>query len=135
VIGPAAERLLAKLNEDEGAGDVARAFLTTLRRHPELVNGVGAEITSLLGESPKSRALALVLDGRREDDDDLYVMINAYREPLTFALQEAGPWRRVMDTSLPSPDDIAEPGHEVAVVGPAYRVASRSIAVLVRPRA
>ena len=41
---------------------------------------------------------------------DLYVMANAWWEPLTFEVQAPGPWRRVVDTSLPSPDDIVAEG-------------------------
>ena len=45
------------------------------------------------------------------EEGDLYVMINAYWEPLRFHVQEgeAREWHRVVDTSRPSPEDIAEP--------------------------
>ncbi len=59
-------------------------------------------------------------------------MINAYWEPLDFAIQEGvpGTWSRSVDTSLPSPDDIAPPGGESSVPGASYRVGPRSIVVL-----
>ena len=62
-------------------------------------------------------------------------MINAYWEDLTFTIQEGQPgeWRRVADTALSSPDEIAAPG-EVGTVGSLqYLVRARSIVVLRRP--
>ncbi|HRX79782.1 MAG TPA: isoamylase, partial [Pirellulaceae bacterium] len=46
--------------------------------------------------SPKSRQLAYYLDGAAEDDDDLYVMINADQRDLSFTIHEGDPtqWRR-----------------------------------------
>ena len=41
-------------------------------------------------------------------------------------------WRRAVDTSLASPDDIATAGSEPAVGGLQYQVGPRSIVVLVR---
>jgi glycogen operon protein len=68
-------------------------------------------------------------------DGDLYVMINAYWGDLVFAVQEgtAGEWRRVVDTSLPSPDDIREPGREASLEDLRYRVGARSVVILSRP--
>ncbi len=63
------------------------------------------------------------------------MLINGYWEDLTFTIQEgeAGVWWRVVDTALPSPHDIAEPGHEVRLDRPDYRVGARSVVVLRRP--
>ena len=63
-----------------------------------------------------SHSLAFALDGRRSDrpnlvDRDIYVAMNAYAEPLDFKIPAAPsgrPWRRVVDTALPSPDDIVD---------------------------
>ncbi len=62
--------------------------------------------------SRDSRSLAYFLRGARLRDNDLYVLINAYWEDLIFTIQEgqAEEWRRVVDTSLASPEDIAETG-------------------------
>jgi glycogen operon protein len=83
---------------------------------------------------PESRSLAYCLHGASQNDDDLYVMINAYWGDLTFTIQEGNPgdWVRVVDTGLPSPDDIAEPGQEPPVAAQVYRVKSRSVVVLSR---
>ena len=84
----------------------------------------------------ESRTLAYALRGASQQDDDVYVMINAYWEPLDFVVQEghAGDWRRVVDTSLPSPDDIADHGREPVPTTLTYRVGPRSVVVLRRPR-
>ncbi len=66
--------------------------------------------------APWSRSLAWWLSGRRFDEGDLYVMVNAYHEPLTFSVQMPGPWRRIVDTSAARgqhvvPDAVAtDPG-------------------------
>ncbi len=46
----------------------------------------------------------------------------------------ARPWRRVVDTSRPSPDDIVESGSGPALEGESYPVPARSIVVLRRER-
>jgi isoamylase len=81
-----------------------------------------------------SRTLAYCLGGASVGDRDLYVMINAYWEPLDFAIQEgtAGTWSRAVDTSLASPDDVASPGSEPIVADASYRVGPRSIVVLTK---
>jgi len=61
-------------------------------------------------------------------------MINACDQPLRFHVQEGqgGDWRRVVDTSLPSPQDLADPGAESALTSLDYEVAPRSVVVLTR---
>ncbi len=85
--------------------------------------------------APHSHTLAYCLHGAACGDDDLYVMVNAYWQDLTFTIQEgkAREWRRVVDTALPSPQDIAEPGHEAPLARLDYLVQARSIVVLRRP--
>jgi isoamylase len=87
-----------------------------------------------LGE--ESRTLAYSLLGESQDDDDLYVMINASAEEIGFTVQEAPAelWARVIDTSRASPDDIVPGGSEVPLTSPEYRVGARSVVVLVRSR-
>ena len=86
--------------------------------------------------SRDSRSLAFCLHGASQGDDDLYVMINGYWEPLEFEVQEGRPgeWRRVVDTGRASPDDIREPGQEPALESSRYVVGARSVVVLLRPR-
>ena len=82
--------------------------------------------------SPDSRSLAFCLHGASQGDDDIYVMINAYWEPLRFQIQEGSPqdWVRIVDTDLPSPDDFSECG--VQLQQSTYQVAARSTVVLIR---
>jgi pullulanase/glycogen debranching enzyme len=63
-----------------------------------------------------------------------YVMVNAYWEQLEFHIQEGVPheWQRIVDTSLPSPNDISD--HPAPLDLSHYVVAARSIVVLLRPR-
>jgi glycogen operon protein len=92
-------------------------------------HGVGAS-TDL---SHDSHSLAYYLRGATEGDCDLYVMVNAYHEPVTFVIQESalGAWRRAIDTGLERPHDIADPGREAAVGSVQYCLGPRSVAVLV----
>ena len=64
-----------------------------------------------------------------------YIAINAFWKPLEFALPPVtagsqGGWIRLIDTSLPSPDDIMEEGTGVPVATPKYLVNPRSIVML-----
>jgi isoamylase len=65
----------------------------------------------------------------------IHVMLNAYWECLNFAIptmngQSNGRWRRWIDTSLPSSDDILAWENATDVPGPTYTVEPRSIVVL-----
>ncbi|MES1178066.1 MAG: isoamylase [Myxococcales bacterium] len=63
----------------------------------------------------------------------LYVLANFYEKPLSFDIQQgsAGSWRRVIDTSLASPDDVADPGTEPVLGSLSYVVNAQSVVVLV----
>lgn len=82
--------------------------------------------------SPDSRTLAFCLHGASQNDDDIYVMINAFWQDLRFQIQEgpAEEWTRVVDTSLRSPADFSISG--APLQEPNYQVAARSVVVLVR---
>ena len=82
----------------------------------------------------ESGALFVALRGDRFDEGDLYVMINAHHEPRSFRVQEgdASDWFRVVDTSRPSPEDIAASGEEQPAGSLDQAVAARSVIVLSR---
>ena len=84
--------------------------------------------------SSDSHSLAFCLHGASQDDDDIYVIVNAYWEALEFQVQEgaAHEWKRIVDTDLPSPDDFSDHGSPLERTN--YVAAPRSIVVLVRPR-
>jgi len=86
--------------------------------------------------SPESRQLAYFLNGASQQDDDLYVMINAGDAPTTFRIQDRGPegWRRVVDTHRASPHDICEPPHIPVGTERTYNVQPHSVVVFLRPR-
>ena len=84
------------------------------------------------------KTLALTLNGSqtgRGPDRDFYMAFNAWECPLPFKVPPAPqgrPWRRVVDTSLESPQDIVVEGEGPIV--PAlrdYRVGSFSLVVLI----
>jgi glycogen operon protein len=93
---------------------------------------------------PALRHLAFRLQGAERaheagavpgDCSDLYVILNEEREDRPFALPppSAGfAWYRAIDTSLPPPDDAAEPGAEIRLdPQDAYHVNARSAVILV----
>jgi glycogen operon protein len=124
--------------------DVFRFFKSMIsfrKRHPSLSRsrfwredvtwyGIG-ERADL---SNDSHSLAFCLHGASQDDDDIYVMINAYWEKLEFDVQEgtAREWMRIVDTALATPDDFSEPGKPLKALS--YSVAPRSVVVLLRPK-
>jgi glycogen operon protein len=79
-----------------------------------------------------SRSIAFCLHGASQNDDDIYVMINAYWEELTFDVQEgtAREWVRIVDTALASPEDFSDRGEPLKAAS--YLVAPRSVVVLLR---
>jgi len=98
---------------------------TSVSWHGTMLNSPG------WGDS-QARALGFTLAGF-EDDPDIHVMMNMYWEPLDMAVPmiPGNQWTRVVDTFLPSPSDIADPGTEMTCSGPSYLVNGRSIVVLV----
>lgn len=122
--------------------DVFRFFksMTAFRKsHPSLSRsrfwredvawyGIGA--TADL--SAASHSLAFCLHGASQNDQDIYVMVNAYWDDLEFQIQEgtASEWTRVVDTGLPAPNDFSDSGEPLKTLG--YLVAARTVVVLVR---
>jgi isoamylase len=100
----------------------------------EDVKWLGAEGPADFGA--ESRCLAYFLNGASVEDDDLYVMINAHWEDRNFKLQhgQASDWHRVVDTSLPTPEDIIEPERQGLLESAGYLVRARSVVVLRRQR-
>jgi glycogen operon protein len=63
-----------------------------------------------------------------------HLILNAYWEPLEFELPTpppgGGPWRRWIDTSLPSPQDIVEWQSAPPILENSYRAGPRSVVML-----
>lgn len=133
---------LLKINQD-----IFRFFKTMIafrKSHPSLCrsrfwredvhwHGVGSE----LDKSESAHSLAFYLDGASQNDDDIYVMVNAWAETLSFQIQEGkvGDWKRVVDTSLASPDDILDSGGGIVITSAVCDVRAHSVVVLIRPKA
>jgi glycogen operon protein len=84
--------------------------------------------------SSDSHSLAFCLHGGSQNDQDIYVMINAYWQDLEFNIQEGTPseWTRIVDTALPTPNDFSNSGGPLSTLS--YLVAARSVVVLLRLR-
>ena len=76
--------------------------------------------------------LAIFLSGLTENDDDVYIMINAHWEEHFFKFHKLGPWGRKINTALPSPYDFLEQTADMEEE--AYLVKPRSICVFVKKR-
>jgi glycogen operon protein len=83
-----------------------------------------------------AHALGMTLAGFK-GDPDLHVMMNMWSEDLRFEVPviQGRQWYRAVDTALPPPDDIAQPGSEPEAPADGYIVRARSIVVLVNERA
>jgi isoamylase len=88
--------------------------------------------------SPHSHSLAFEAKGPK--GLHIYLILNAYWEPLAFELPPvgadgAGPWRRWIDTALDSPQDIVPWEAAPAVNIRRYQAAARSVVALFREAA
>jgi len=85
--------------------------------------------------------LSLKVDGSRadtladKDDNDFFIMINGSAADINFKICDpigGKKWLRVVDTGLPSPDDILMPGNEALLKNPhIYPVKQRSMVILI----
>jgi len=110
-------------------GEVNQRGFKDLSWHGTMLNCPG-------WDDSQARALGFTLAGF-EDDPDIHVMMNMYWQPLDMAVPmiPGRQWTRAVDTSIPSPSDIAGPGTEMMFSGPSYRVNGRSVVVLVNKQA
>jgi glycogen operon protein len=79
---------------------------------------------------------SIVIGGELKREGVLvHVILNAYWEPLDFELPTLRDgrknWRRWIDTALEPPEDIREWNAEQPVLGTSYRVAARSLVLLI----
>lgn len=82
------------------------------------------------GENSHSIAVEL-----SQDDKQLFLVFNAYWDDLSFELPELPDgkvWKRLLDTSLNDPQDIADPGESFPIESQdRYQVMSRSVAAFI----
>ena len=83
-------------------------------------------------QDPTSRMLAFTIWGFWLDDD-IHVMLNMEETARDFELPplQERRWFKVIDTALPCPLDIAEPGQAMLVPVDYFRVESHSVVVLI----
>src|SRR5262249_44725875 len=95
----------------------------------------GTKLNSPGWGDSQARALGCTLGGLGQDPD-INGMMNMHWEALDMDMPTVAgrKWLRAVDTSLPSPYDIAEAGLELPCLGESYRVNPRSIVVLVNAR-
>jgi len=84
----------------------------------------------------ESRTVAMQLTQLVDEEarDDLYFIANAYSGDLTFELPQIGEreWFRLVDTALPSPEDIADEHLEFPLLSQeSYVVKAHSVAIFV----
>jgi glycogen operon protein len=78
--------------------------------------------------------LAFTLGALSEEEQEIHVLLNMSGESLPFelpVLPGARAWARFLDTALPPPDDVTEPGAEVRVGQGTYVAGQHSTVVLV----
>ena len=119
-----------RLMRTDGAADSRLTLSELLRGGTRSWHGVRLDRPDW---GPGSHTLALHIacpGGGRS----FHVILNAYSEPLEFELPPlpdgAHNWRRWIDTSLDSPNDIVDWPEAVEVQTPAYRAADHSVALL-----
>jgi isoamylase len=84
--------------------------------------------------SHHSHSLAFQL--KNEDyGTQLFIIVNMYWEPLTFELPPLAKkmiprWLRIIDTGLPTPEDVCEPSHAPRVPNFHYEAQDRSVVIL-----
>ena len=83
-----------------------------------------------------SRTLAMTIEHKQAGRVNrlTHFMFNAYWETLDFELPPLPPglvWKRLLDTNLAPPEDISPHAEALPVEGSNYRVANRSVVVLV----
>jgi glycogen operon protein len=142
----------------EGLVRFARGLIAFRMRHPafrrpEFFTGLDADFNATpditwfdeMGMNPDwakiDARIAARIDGSKadiladRDDNDFYLIFNAKDESAVFKVGPAPMarrWFRVIDSSLPSPEDLAEPGDEAILVPQdEYAVSPRSIVLLI----
>jgi glycogen operon protein len=78
-----------------------------------------------------SRTLAYHIKGGSMNDNDFYIMINCYWQPLNFQVPfNINGWKKIIDTSLNSPDDINKFENSPRLLATGTIIQGRSIVVL-----
>lgn len=92
----------------------------------------GADLDRPGWNDGNARVLGMTLGGFGSEQD-IHLMANMYWEPVSMAVPAVPGriWHRVVDTSLPSPDDVCDPGMSPPHHEDRYLMGGRSVVVLV----
>jgi glycogen operon protein len=95
----------------------------------------GTQLNSPGWNDPQARCLAMTLGDTAQDSDqtlNIHVMFNMYWEALEFEIPKIDGlrWYRLIDTALPSPNDISPLEDQIPIDGNSYTLTSRSVVVL-----
>jgi isoamylase len=117
-----------RLQRDSSRPEWAMTLNELLRRGTVTWHGVKLDQPDWSSASHTLAAKVRSPSGRQR----LHVILNAWSEPLTFALPRVdGGWRRWIDTSYPPPGDICEWDATAPYPTDVYDVAPRSLVVLI----
>lgn len=91
----------------------------------------GIELHKPLWEDTKARVLAYTLAGIDENEADLHIVMNMSDQdlPVKLPVIDGKPWCLALDTSLPSPDDIAPLNRQRPIGEHRYRASRQAIIV------
>ncbi|MHB1296283.1 MAG: glycogen debranching protein GlgX [Anaerolineae bacterium] len=138
------------LEENADLHRFVRGLIAFRRRHPTLTEDhllVGKSYEDALTERVSfhgvhlnqpdwghaSHSLAMRL-APVQDDVCVYIIANAFVEPLTFELPGDVHWKRLVDTSLPSPQDLVAEGDAPRMRMNSYQAGPRSVVILMEAR-
>ncbi len=112
-----------------------RNFLTGERRpgaEREDIAWHGTRLAAPMWSDSEAQVLAYTLGATTGDESDLHIIMNMANESHRFALPALvrRDWHRAVDTALPAPDNLLEPGEQPAVDQAWYDAAPRSVVVL-----
>ncbi|WP_111707409.1 glycogen debranching protein GlgX [Lutibacter citreus] len=124
-----------RINRDSSKDDIEPPLLEFLQKRRQIEwHGVK------LGQpdwSSTSHSLAGTVRTKKKDPA-LYIACNAYSKDLNFEIPDPlnfkkKNWYRIIDTSLPSPEDIVIPNNTKIVKENFYNVKARSVVLLIAP--
>jgi len=125
----------------EANADILRFFRIMIafrKRHPVIVRSTawGSDVSwhGTAGEpdlGAGSRSVAFHLRDGSPGEGGIFAIFNAHWQPLNYRLPASSHWKRVVDTTLPSPLDIVEEMAAPTLGSSSYDVGPRAVVVLV----
>lgn len=120
--------------------DFVKKLIAFRNSHPSIcrsrfwredVSWFGATAKNIDYSNNDLKCFSFYLKGSSFQDNDIYVMINFYWEPLEFSFFVSGPWNRIINTYLAPPQDFVDISQDL-INNPHYLVGERSIAVFIK---